>query len=191
MRMTVEAEYFGGAVKVIGLESYEDARGFFMEVFRADQFAALGLPVSFPQDSHSGSVRGVLRGMHFQWDPPQGKLIRITRGSVYLAIVDIRLGSPTAGTSIGLELSARERRHIWAPPGFANGFVVLSDEAEVQYKHTTLYNHAGESNIRWNDPELAIPWPVAEPLVSTRDANAPTLAQWLSSPAARNLPYSG
>src|SRR5437879_7390288 len=131
MGLVVESRHLEDIV-VIQPKAYRDERGFFMEVYRADQFKALGLPTSFVQDNHSGSVRGVLRGLHFQWEPPMGKLMRVTRGSAFLVAVDIRKGSPALGKWFGMEISAESGKQIWAPAGFARGFCVLSEYAETQ-----------------------------------------------------------
>ena len=169
---------------------FQDDRGFFAEVFRADMFEALGLPSRFVQDNHSGSVRGVLRGLHFQWDPPMGKLMRVTRGTAFLVAVDIRKGSPTVGKWFGTEVSAENRRQIWAPAGFARGFCTLSDFAEVQYKCTGIYNNKCESAIRWDDPDIGIDWPITDVQLSEKDRKAQTLNQWLCSPESENFRYS-
>jgi dTDP-4-dehydrorhamnose 3,5-epimerase len=165
---------------------FEDERGFFMESYRADQFEKLGLPTNFMQDNHSRSSYGVLRGMHFQWDKPMGKLIRVTLGKAYVVEVDIRPGSPTLGKWFGVELSEANKKVLWVPPGFANGFCTISQHCEMQYKCTALWNKDGESNIRWNDPALAIDWLAVEnPLLSEKDKNAQTLAEWLEKPEAQ------
>ena len=156
-----------------------DERGFFMETYRDDQFKMIGLPAVFVQDNHSRSSKGVIRGLHFQWDPLMGKLMRVTDGSAFLVAVDIRKGSPTLGQWIGLEVSAENKKQIWAPAGFARGFCVLSDFAEIQYKCTGIYNPKNESEILWNDPEIGIKWPIENPLLSTKDVRAQTLSQWL------------
>lgn len=160
-----------------------------MEVFRADQFKDLGLPYEFVQDNHSGSVKGVLRGLHFQWDPPMGKLMRVTRGSAFLVAVDIRKGSPMLGRWFGVKASAENRKQVWAPAGFARGFCVLSDVAEIEYKCTGIYNNQCESSILWNDPEIGIEWPVSDLILSQKDRNAQTLRQWLDSPDSNYFKY--
>ena len=125
-------------------EIFQDSRGFFMETFREDQFKALGLPYDFVQDNHSRSTKGVVRGLHFQWEPPMGKLMRVTLGTAFLVAVDIRKGSPTLGTVVSaLKLPPRTGVQVWAPAGFARGFCVLSELAEIQYKCTGLYNNKG------------------------------------------------
>lgn len=188
MAMRVESRHLGEIV-VLAPQVFEDERGFLMEVFRADQFKALGLPHEFVQDNHSRSIKGVLRGLHFQWDPPMGKLMRVSYGSAFLVAVDIRKGSPTLGQWFGLEVSAENKKQVWAPAGFARGLYVLSDAAEVQYKCTGIYNSKGESEIRWDDPEIGIRWPGSTPILSEKDRNAQTLAQWLASPNADKLRY--
>jgi dTDP-4-dehydrorhamnose 3,5-epimerase len=188
MQTKIESVHLGGVVVLVP-EVFKDDRGFFMETFRSDQFKAFGLPGRFDQDNHSGSTRGVLRGLHFQWDPPMGKLMRVTRGSVFLVAVDIRKGSPTVGQWFGTEVSAENRRQMWAPAGFARGFCILSDYAEVQYKCDALYNKPADSGIRWDDPAIGIKWPVENAMISERDRHAPTLEQWLSSPQSEYLKY--
>ncbi|HEX2524537.1 MAG TPA: dTDP-4-dehydrorhamnose 3,5-epimerase [Terriglobia bacterium] len=178
-------------VIVLVPEVFQDDRGFFMETFREDQFEALGLPTHFVQDNHSRSTRGVVRGLHFQWEPPMGKLMRVTQGSAFLVAVDIRKGSPNLGKWAGVVASAENRRQVWAPAGFARGFCVLSDSAEIQYKCTGLYNRSADSGILWNDPEIGINWPVtgSEIQLSDKDKGAQTLAQWLDSPNSANFRY--
>ncbi len=168
-------------VVVLETQVFEDSRGFFMEVFRADQFEALGLPGIFTQDNHSRSSKGVLRGLHFQWDPPMGKLMRVTVGEAFLVAVDIRKGSPSLGKWFGTVASANNKKQVWAPAGFARGFCVLSDFAEVQYKCTGTYNPQCESAICWDDPALGIEWPVRHPQLSNKDRTAPALAEWVNS----------
>ncbi len=170
---------------------FQDDRGFFMETFRTDQFKAHGLPHLFAQDNHSRSVKGVVRGLHFQWDPPMGKLMRVSQGSAFLVAVDIRKGSPTLGKWVGVVASAENRRQVWAPAGFARGFCVLSDSAEIQYKCTGIYNGKAEFGIFWNDREIGIDWPlpISEIQLSEKDKKAQTLAQWLVSPESENFKY--
>jgi dTDP-4-dehydrorhamnose 3,5-epimerase len=177
-------------VFVVVPEVFQDSRGFFTETFRADQFKVLGLPTEFVQDNHSRSAKGVVRGLHFQWTPPMGKLMRVTAGSAFLVAVDIRKGSPTLGKWVGVEASTENRRQVWAPAGFARGFCALSDGTEIQYKCTGIYNNKAESAIRWNDPAIAIQWPLADVAVSDKDRNAATLAEWLRSPDSDNFRYS-
>ena len=168
---------------------FEDARGVFTEVFRADRFKDLGLPETFRQWNHSGSIKNVLRGLHFQWDPPMAKLMRVTLGEAFLVAVDIRKGSPTLGRHFCIRVSAENKKMVYAPAGFARGFCVLSDYAEIQYLCTNVYNDKAESGILWKDPALAIPWSVSTPLLSAKDENAQTLAEWLKRPESDAFKY--
>jgi dTDP-4-dehydrorhamnose 3,5-epimerase len=177
----IESCHFGEVVVIVA-DVFQDERGFFAETFREDQFQKLGLPTHFVQDNHSGSVKNVLRGLHFQWEPPMGKLMRVTQGSAFLVAVDLRKGSPTLGQWYGTEVSAQNRKQIWAPAGFARGFCVVSDFAEIQYKVTGLYNNKAESGIRWDDPEIGIAWPTTNPILSAKDAKAQSLSDWLKRP---------
>ena len=188
MQIRVESEHLNG-LSVLVPEVFEDTRGFFLESFRVDQFRELGLPHEFVQDNHSRSSRGVLRGLHFQWDPPMGKLMRVTLGSAYLVAVDIRKGSPSLGQWYGVEVSAENKKQVWAPAGFARGFCVLSEFAEIQYKVNGLYNSKAESGIRWNDPKIGIRWPISDPILSGKDEQAQTLAQWLERPESDYYRY--
>lgn len=188
MEIKIESRHLQDVVVLVP-DIFQDSRGFFMETFREDQFKAHGLPYHFVQDNHSRSALGVVRGLHFQWEPPMGKLMRVTVGSAFLVAVDIRKGSPTLGKWTGIEASAENRREVWAPAGFARGFCVLSDFAEIQYKCTGAYNNKGESGILWNDPEIGIEWPVTNAELSEKDKKAQTLAQWLISPASDNFKY--
>lgn len=159
---------------------FEDERGFFYESYNQKAFdAAVGSPVQFVQDNHSRSVKGTLRGLHYQLPPhAQGKLVRVTFGEVFDVAVDIRKNSPTFGHWVGEKLSADNKRQMWIPPGFAHGFLVTSDEAEFQYKCTDFYAPDYEASIRWDDQDLAIDWPVmGRPLVSPKDDQAGTLGQ--------------
>jgi dTDP-4-dehydrorhamnose 3,5-epimerase len=188
MQIKIESQHLNGLVVIVP-EVFEDERGFFMETFRTDQFKELGLPHEFVQDNHSRSQKGVLRGLHFQWEPPMGKLMRVTFGSAYLVAVDIRKGSPTLGKWFGIEVSAKNKKQVWAPAGFARGFYTLSDYAELQYKCTGSYNKQAESGILWNDPELGIEWPVKDLTLSDKDKNAQTFSQWLQKPEANFFKY--
>jgi len=188
MEIKIESRFLRD-VAVLVPDVFQDSRGFFMETFREDQFQKHGLPTHYVQDNHSRSTKGVVRGLHFQWEPPMGKLMRVSQGSAFLVAVDIRKGSPTAGQWVGVEASAENRRQVWAPAGFARGFCVLSDSAEIQYKCTGLYSNKGESGIRWDDPAIGVKWPVKEPILSDKDKNAQTLAQWLERPESANFSY--
>ncbi len=166
---------------------FGDERGFFMESFNQRIFdEAVGHAVAFVQDNHSHSARGVLRGLHFQLAPhEQGKLVRVVRGAVFDVAVDIRRASATFGRWIGVHIDERNHRQLWLPPGLAHGFLVLSDSADFLYKTTRYYEPAAERTIRWDDPQLAIHWPLAgigQPTVSAKDASAATLAEALAQP---------
>ena len=189
MQIKIESKWLGDVIVVVP-EVFQDSRGFFTETFRADQFTSLGLPTEFVQDNHSKSAKGVVRGLHFQWSPPMGKLMRVTAGSAFLVAVDIRKGSPTLGKWMGIEATAENRRQVWAPAGFARGFCALTDGTEIQYKCTGIYNNKAESAIRWNDPAIGIQWPLVDVTVSDKDRNAATFAEWLRSPDSDNFCYS-
>ncbi len=188
MKINLISEHLNG-LKVIQPEVFEDERGFFSEVFREDEFTRLGIPVRYVQDNHSRSAMNVLRGLHFQWEPPMGKLMRVTLGSAFLVAVDIRKNSPTLGQWYGEIITAENKKQIWAPAGFARGFCVLSEHAEIQYKCTGLYNSKCESGISWNDPAIGIRWPVEDPILSEKDKNAQTLDSWLSKPDSNHFQY--
>ncbi len=166
-------------VVLIEPEVHGDARGFFMETWHAERFRAAGIGAGFVQDNHSLSVRGTLRGLHYQLCHPQGKLVRVVRGAVFDVAVDLRRGSPHCGRWVGMELSAENKRQLWIPAGFAHGFYVLSPEAEFVYKCTDYYAPECERVLLWNDPELGIPWPLIAgraPIVSPKDAAGLRLA---------------
>ena len=166
-------------VVLIEPKVFGDARGFFFESFNQKAFnEATGTSHQFVQDNHSRSAKGVLRGLHYQVEQPQGKLVRVARGRVWDVAVDIRQGSPTFGQWVGTELSEDNQHQLWVPPGFAHGFVVLSDSADFLYKTTDYYAPQHERCIAWNDPRLAIAWPYAgEPQLSAKDAQGLPLAQ--------------
>ncbi|MGB8915251.1 MAG: dTDP-4-dehydrorhamnose 3,5-epimerase [Candidatus Sulfotelmatobacter sp.] len=189
MDIRVESRHLNDVVVLVP-DIFQDSRGFFTETFRADQFKAYGLPTEYVQDNHSRSVKGVVRGLHFQWSPPMAKLMRVTVGSAFLVAVDIRKGSPTLGQWVGVEASAENRRQVFAPAGFARGFCALSDVTEIQYKCTGIYSNKGEAGIRWNDPAIGIKWPLQDVIVSDKDRVARTLAEWLASPESENFHYS-
>ncbi len=166
-------------VVLIHPKLYGDERGFFMETYRAQLFGAAGLPLIFIQDNHSGSQRGTLRGLHYQIKHAQGKVVRAVVGEVYDVVVDIRRWSPTFGQWVGYTLSAQNRTEIWVPPGFAHGFYVLSDWAEIVYKATDYYAPQYERSLLWNDPALGITWPIPvgeTPTLSAKDAQGLPLA---------------
>jgi dTDP-4-dehydrorhamnose 3,5-epimerase len=174
-------------VLILEPKVFGDARGFFFESYNARDFEqATGVQRHFVQDNHSKSGKGVLRGMHYQAQNPQGKLVRVTQGTVFDAVVDIRPGSKTYGQWFGLELSADNKKQLWIPEGLAHGFLVTSDSAEFLYKTTDYYNPAFERSLLWNDPDVRIDWPLhlldAAPLLAAKDASALTLAQTAEQP---------
>jgi dTDP-4-dehydrorhamnose 3,5-epimerase len=173
-------------VLVVRPRLFPDERGWFAEIAQTAAFGALGdgLPTTFVQVNQSRSTRGVVRGLHFQWDPPQGKLMRVVAGRAFMVAVDIRPGSPTLGRHVAVEASADEPLLFWAPAPFARGFCALSGVAEIEYFCTAPYNPQAESGIRWNDTSIGIQWPVTRPVVSAKDAEAQTLAEWLVRPEA-------
>jgi dTDP-4-dehydrorhamnose 3,5-epimerase len=164
-------------VLVIEPKVFSDVRGFFIETYHAERYAEHGIDGPFVQDNHSRSAGRTVRGLHLQLRRPQGKLVRVIEGEVYDVAVDVRRGSPTFGRWVAVVLSAANFRQCYIPPGFAHGFCVVSADAQVEYKCTDLYDPESEVGIAWNDPALAIPWPVADPLLSERDRHNPTLAE--------------
>lgn len=167
-------------VKRLTPRAFGDDRGFFLETFNAKVFADAGLPTQWLQDNHSRSVRGVLRGLHYQLVEPQGKLVRVTRGAVFDVAVDIRRSSPTFGQWVGAELSDTNQAMLYVPPGFAHGFVVLSEVADFCYKCTTLWHQPSDRSLRFDDPEIGIAWPLdglGQPQLAAKDAAAPRLAE--------------
>lgn len=167
-------------VLLIKPKVFGDARGFFLETYRASWFEERGISANFVQDNHSSSARGVLRGLHYQIKNPQGKLVRVTAGEVYDVAVDLRKSSPTFGQSVGVYLSAENKNILWIPPGFAHGFLVLSEHAEFNYKCTEYYAPEHDRSLLWNDPVLKIEWPLGDitaPVLSPKDQAALPLAQ--------------
>jgi len=167
---------------------FSDSRGFFFESYSSRDMERIGIRDDFVQDNQSCSAKGVVRGLHFQIKHPQGKLVRVLRGSIYDVVVDIRKQSPTFGTSIGFEISAQDFRMIWIPVGFAHGFLSLEDHTEVLYKTTDFYYPEYDAGIRWNDPDLGINWPLAQhgissAIISEKDARLPLLKE-IESPFA-------
>jgi dTDP-4-dehydrorhamnose 3,5-epimerase len=170
-------------LKIVELDVYGDPRGFFVERYSQQRFAEKGLPTDYVQDNHSRSAPNVLRGLHYQANPAQGKLVGVTRGRVWDVAVDIRPDSPTFGQYEAVELTGENGRLFWIPGGFAHGFCVLGDEpVDMLYKVTGLYNKAGEGGIRYNDPELGIDWPLKNPLISERDFGLPAFATYKENP---------
>jgi dTDP-4-dehydrorhamnose 3,5-epimerase len=164
-------------VLVIEPRVFSDARGFFVETFNEARFADHGLPVTFRQDNHSRSARNVLRGLHFQLNHPQGKLVTVARGEIFDAVVDIRVGSPTFGQWFGVTLRGDSAQQLWIPPGFAHGFCVLSDTADVVYKCTELYHADDDRGILWCDERIGIDWPIDAPILSARDQSHAPLSE--------------
>lgn len=164
-------------VILIEPDIFEDQRGIFLELYQAAKYTGGGIPVPFIQDNFSRSVRGALRGLHYQLKRPQGKLICVVEGAIFDVAIDIRRGSPTFGKWEGLELSSDNRRQVYIPPGFAHGFCVLSEAAGVLYKCTDIYSKQDERGIIWNDSTIGIDWPVANPLLSPKDRSYRTLAE--------------
>jgi dTDP-4-dehydrorhamnose 3,5-epimerase len=158
---------------VIEPKVFGDDRGFFLETFQSERYANLaGIMLPFVQDNHSRSTYGVLRGLHFQKTKPQGKLVRVVKGKVYDVAVDLRRGSDTFGQWEAVVLSEENKKQFWVPPGFAHGFLVLSDIADFEYKCTDYYDPLDEGSILWNDPQLDISWPIEKPLLSDKDSRA-------------------
>ena len=156
-------------VLLVEPEVHRDARGFFLETWHAAKYAEVGLDVRFVQDNHSHSQRGTLRGLHVQLVKPQGKLVRVSAGEIFDVAIDIRQGSPTFGHHVGVVLSAENFRQLWIPEGFAHGFCVISEIAEIQYKCTDFYDPTNELTIAWDDPTIGIEWPLENPILSDRD----------------------
>jgi dTDP-4-dehydrorhamnose 3,5-epimerase len=162
-------------VKLITPRVFEDSRGFFLETYNAREFAAAGIPEAFVQDNHSFSVKGVLRGLHYQHPTWQGKLVRAVRGEIFDVAVDIRRDSPGFGKWVGVHLSEDNKQQLYIPAGFAHGFCVLSDTADVVYKCTALYAPREDGCIIWDDPDIGIEWPIDQPLLSEKDARGARL----------------
>jgi dTDP-4-dehydrorhamnose 3,5-epimerase len=173
-------------VLIIEPRVFGDDRGWFLESFNQEDFStALGHVVHFVQDNHSCSQQGVLRGLHYQLEQTQGKLVRVSRGAVFDVAVDLRETSITFGQWVGVELSATNKKQLWIPPGFAHGFLVLSEEAEFLYKTTDYWHPASEQCILWSDPHLNIQWPDAKPVLSAKDAQG---LSWLDAPKFKSIP---
>ena len=162
-------------VLILEPKIFGDERGFFIETYSEKRYKNAGIPMTFVQDNHSHSSKGVLRGLHFQLNHPQGKLVRVVRGSVFDVAVDIRVGSRTFGQAAWVELSGENKRQFWVPPGFAHGFLVTSDTADFEYKCTDYYDPEDEGALLWDDPNLNIPWPVDSPVLSVKDSGAQCL----------------
>jgi dTDP-4-dehydrorhamnose 3,5-epimerase len=164
-------------VRIIEPRVFKDRRGFFFESYNDRTYAEHGITDRWVQDNHSRSVRGTLRGLHYQAAPGQAKLVRVVVGEVYDVAVDVRFGSPTFGKHVGVILSAENHRQLYIPVGFAHGFCVLSESADFLYKVTSYYAPQDERGVRWDDPDLAIPWPIEDPVLSDRDLALPLLQE--------------
>ena len=173
--MTVEQLPLAGLLAITP-RVFPDDRGFFLESFRESSYRAAGIDVAFVQDNHSRSQHRTLRGLHFQSSPGQAKLVRCVSGKIWDVAVDIRTGSPTFGTWYGMELDAQSHKQLFVPVGFAHGFCVLSDFADVLYKVSSYYDASTEKGFAWNDPDVGIAWPITDPILSKRDVEAPRLA---------------
>jgi len=161
---------------VVEPEIHRDKRGFFLECYHAEKYREAGIDVDFVQDNHSSSNRGTLRGLHGQNPQPQGKLVRVLEGEIFDVVVDARRGSPMYGRYVTIVLSSENFKQLYVPPGLLHGFVVMSEVAQVEYKCSEFYNPKAEFSVAWNDPALAVPWPIEEPSLSAKDAQAPPLA---------------
>jgi len=165
------------SVLIIEPKVFGDSRGFFKETFQAERYREAGIEYDFVQDNHSRSQKGVLRGLHFQITKPQGKLVSCSQGAVFDVAVDVDPPSATFGQYVGIELTEDNHRQFWVPPGYAHGFCVLTDTADFQYKCTDYYDPSDEGGLIWNDPDVAIDWPIDQPLLSEKDAKLPTLKE--------------
>ena len=174
--MNIEKTELPGVILITNRE-FADERGFFTETYNQRQFSEAGLPADFVQDNHSRSNRGVLRGLHYQYPQWQGKLVRVIRGEIFDVAVDIRSDSPNSGQWVGVTLNADSQQQVYVPPGFAHGFCVMSEFADVVYKCTTLYKSQDDAAIRWDDPQINIDWPLRDPVISEKDSNAPYLSE--------------
>ncbi|HWO93801.1 MAG TPA: dTDP-4-dehydrorhamnose 3,5-epimerase [Dehalococcoidia bacterium] len=173
-------------VLIIDTDFFRDERGFFIESYHRQRYAEHGITDEFVQDNHSRSAKGVLRGLHYQdMTAPMGKLVRCTRGAIWDVAVDLRAGSPTFGQWVGVELTEQNMRQLLVPVGFGHGFVALEDGSDVQYKCTGFYTPASEGTIAWNDADLGIEWPIADPIVSKRDSQGRSLREYAAAPAFR------
>jgi len=179
MGLILLSEHLNG-IKIFEPKVFADERGWFLESFCSHEFEQLGIESNFVQDNHSNSSKGVLRGLHFQWYKPQGKLIRVVRGSAMFVEVDIRPNSPTLGNHLKVEISEQNKKVLWVPPGFANGFLSLESNTDVLYKCTSVWNGNAEGSIRWDDPRLNIDWGIDNPIMSSKDSLAQTLEDWLA-----------
>lgn len=178
-------------IEVFTARCFPDGRGFLLQSYVQSELRKAGIGGDFKQAIQSTSRKGVVRGLHFQWAPPQGKLIRCVSGAIWDVVVDLRQGSPSLGHHFAVEMSSANRAVLWVPPGFAHGFMALEEGSIVLYECTEEWAPAAEGGILWNDPGLGIDWPGIPPTVSAKDAGNPTLAQWLSDPQSQNFRYPG
>ena len=176
-------------LRVLRARDFPDVRGTFVELFREEHFAALGIALQVRQVNLSRSKAGVVRGLHFQWDPPQAKLMRVVRGRAMLYAVDVRHGSPTLGRPYERECSSGFDL-LWGEPGFARGFCALEDDTEVEYLCSAPWRPEAEGGIRWSDPAIGLHLPLSDPIVTPKDADAPTLAEWLARPESWAFRYA-
>lgn len=186
--MTIEPTKIEG-VFICTPTVHKDDRGFLMESYRKDAFAAAGITEEFVQDNHAYSKeRNTVRGLHFQWNPPAAKLMRATRGTVFLVAVDLRKNSPTFAQWVGIESSAENKKQLYAPASFARGYQTLTEDCEVQYKVSALYSPEGLGEVAWNDPDIGIDWPIKDPpFLSPRSENTPSLKEWLANPSSNTF----
>jgi dTDP-4-dehydrorhamnose 3,5-epimerase len=186
--MFVEPDRLPG-IKVLVAKSFPDDRGLLVQSWVKKDLEAEGIPTDFKQAIQTCSKRGVIRGLHFQWDPPMGKFVRCLRGAILDVVVDVRHGSPTLGAHTAVELTGRNHQIIWVPPGFAHGTFALEEDSIVLYECTGEHGPGREGGILWNDPALGIDWPKITPIVSDKDEKTPTLAQWLEDPKSKNFTF--
>ncbi|OFW05477.1 MAG: dTDP-4-dehydrorhamnose 3,5-epimerase [Acidobacteria bacterium RIFCSPLOWO2_02_FULL_67_36] len=183
MKITVTRTPLPG-VLLVDTPYNRDPRGFFLEAWHERDYALAGLALHFVQENHSGSERGVLRGLHYQdLSAPLAKLVRCTQGRIFDVVVDLRVGSPAFGRWFSVELNAEDARQIFVPVGFAHGFQALTERVEVQYKQTGFYTRSAETSIAWDDPEIGVSWPIADPILSERDRHGISFAQYRRAPA--------
>ena len=188
--MRIEPEQMPG-VKVVTAQAFSDNRGYLVQSWVRADLGAWGIPSDFKQAIQTVSHRGVVRGLHFQWDPPMGKYVRCLRGAILDVVVDVRHGSPRLGDHVAVELSEGNHRAIWVPPGFAHGIFALEDHSIALYECTAEHGPGREGGILWNDPALGIAWPDISPVVSEKDRVAPPLRAWLDDPRSRQFRFSG
>ncbi len=177
-------------VIIFEAKHFHDERGFLLQSWVAQDLAAIGVPSTFRQAIQTVSRRGVVRGLHFQWDPPMGKLVRCIHGGILDVVVDVRVGSPTHGKHVAVELNDRNHNVIWVPPGFAHGTFALQEGSIVLYECSGEHGPGREGGILWNDPALGIGWPDLPPIVSEKDQKAPTLAEWMADPRAQHFRFA-